>query len=165
MISDKGDKKHIRAALILEIIGRPPEHLTETLQGIIKQIGEEKGVEIADQKINEPIPMKEQKDFYTTFAEVEIEVEDMLYLAVVMFKYMPAHIEVISPELIALTNNGWNDIFNELARRLHSYDEIAGVLDMEKRILENKLREVLGQGAETAKEEIKEKKPKKIKKK
>lgn len=146
MISNKEDKKCIRAALILEIIGRPPEHLTETLQNIIKQIGDEKGVEVVEKKIKEPILMKEQKDFYTSFAEIEVEIEDILYLAVLMFKYMPANVEVISPEVIALTNNGWNDIFNELTRRLHSYDEVARVLGIEKQILENKLREVLGQG-------------------
>src|SRR3972149_5024485 len=144
MISDKS-KEGIRAAMILEAIGRPPEHLTETLKGLVKQINEEKGVEVAESKVNEPVLMKDQKDFYTSFAEVEVEVEDVLYLAVLMFKYMPAHIEIISPELITLTNNGWNDVFNELVRRLHAYDEVAGVLQMEKQILENKLREVLGQ--------------------
>ncbi len=56
---------------------------------------------------------------------------------------MPAHIEIIHPELIALTNNGWNDILNELTRRLHGYDEIARVIQVEKGILEKRLRDVL----------------------
>jgi len=47
------------------------------------------------------------------------------------------------PELIALTNNGWNDVLNELTRRLHGYDEIARVLQIEKNVLEKKLREIL----------------------
>ena len=155
MMSNKDGKENIRAAMILEVIGRPPEHLVATLEDLMKQIRAEKGVDIVEQKINEPVPIKDQKDFYTTFAEVEVEVEDMLYLAVLMFKYMPAHIEVISPEIVPMTNNGWNDIFNELVRRLHSYDEVAGVLDMEKKILENKLREALGQQPEPIKKETK----------
>ena len=88
--------------------------------------------------------MKDQKEFYTSFAEVEVEVEEILYLAMLMFKYMPAHIEVVSPELITLTNNGWNEIFNELVRRLHSYDEVARVTQMEKDILEKKLKDLMG---------------------
>ena len=164
MISDKS-KESIRAAMILEAIGRPPEHLTETLKGLVKQINEEKGVEVAESKVNEPVLMKDQKDFYTSFAEVEVEVEDVLYLAVLMFKYMPAHIEIISPELITLTNNGWNDVFNELVRRLHAYDEVAGVLQMEKQILENKLREVLGQKSEAVKQGIKNEVEPEVKKK
>ena len=88
-----------------------------------------------------PILMKDQKDFYTSFAEIEVEVERILELVILMFKYMPAHIEIIYPETIALQNNDWNDILNELTRRLHGYDEIARVVQTEKEILEKKLRD------------------------
>jgi hypothetical protein len=138
------ETKGIVASLIIEIIGKPKEHLVETLEKIIGEIEKENGVVVVSKKVNEPILMKDQKDFYTSFAEIEVEVEEILYLAVLMFKYMPAHMEIISPELIALTNNGWGDIFNEILRRLHGYDEVARVIQTEKNILEKKLREVLG---------------------
>ena len=137
------ETKGINVVLIFEVIGRPPEHLTETLNGIIKKIGEEKGVEVRNQKVNEPVLMKEQKDFYTSFAEVEVEVEQIMYLAMLMFKYMPAHIEIVSPEMISLTNNGWGEILSELTRRLHGYDEVARVIQTEKTILERKLKELM----------------------
>ena len=35
-----------------------------------------------------------------------------------------------------------NEVFNEIVRRLHSYDEIARILEVEKNILEKKLREI-----------------------
>lgn len=137
------ETKGITAVFVLEAIGRPPEHLNETLNNLAEQINKEKGVKVLSKKLNEPILMKDEKEFYTTFIEIEVEVEEIIGLAILMFKYMPAHIEIISPELIALTNNGWNDIFNELTRRLHGYDEVARILQVEKGILEKKLREVL----------------------
>ena len=88
------ETKRINAILVFDIIGKPPEHLTETLNDIIKKIGEEKGVSVKETKVNEPVFMKDQKEFYTSFAEVEIEVEEILYLAMLMFKYMPAHVEI-----------------------------------------------------------------------
>ena len=118
--------------MILDVIGRPPEHLIESLKKIIEEIDKEKGVDVKSKEIKKPTLMKDQKEFYTTFAEIEVDVEELLYLVILLFKYMPAHIEIISPELIALTNNGWNDILNELARRLHGYDEIARIMQMEK---------------------------------
>ena len=162
MSSNKEDekKKGILATIILEIIGRPPEHLVETLQDIIKRIDEEKGVEVLNKKINEPVLMKDSKEFYTTFAEVELEVEDILHLAIIMFKYMPAHIEVIEPELIALTNNGWTDILSELTRRLHSYEEVARVIRIENVKMKKKLQEVLNENKEQEKEPLKENKEK-----
>ena len=144
------ETKGIRAILVLEIIGKPAEHLTLTLEDLIKQIDEEKGVRVVEKKINPPIIIKDKKTgkdneqgFYTSFAEVEVEVEEILLLAILMFKYMPAHIEIIEPELIVLTNSGWNDILNELTRRLHGYDEVARIMQIEKDILEKKLKSVL----------------------
>lgn len=148
--SNKDDekKKVIRSTIILEIIGRPAEHLVKTLEDIIKRIGEEQGVDVVEKKINEPVKMKDNKDFYTTFAEVELEVEDILYLAIIMFKYMPAHIEVVEPELIALTNNGWTDILSELTRRLHRYEEVARIIKIQNTKMQEKLKELINENKE-----------------
>lgn len=135
--------KDISVKMIIEIAGKPPEHLVETLEKMIEKIGEEKGVSVEEKNIHEPVIMKDQKDFYTSFAEVEVKIEDISILSVLTLKYMPAHVEIIEPELIAFTNNGWNDIFNEFLRRLHHYDEVARTIQTEKMILENKLKSLL----------------------
>lgn len=131
----------IKSAMIFEIIGKPAEHLVKTLEDIIKKIDEEKGVEVMNKKIAEPVLMKDSKDFYVTHAEIEIEVEEIIIIALLMFKYMPANVEIISPESIKLSNTSWSEIFTELTRRLHSYDEVARVLQMQKAELEKKLKE------------------------
>lgn len=145
-------ESEVKAELIVEVLGKPPEHLIETLKKIIERIGEEKGVKILKNKISEPQALKDNPEFYTTFAEIEVEVEEILYLVMLMFKYMPAHIEIIYPEKIVSTNNGWNEILNEIARRLHGYDEIARVLQIEKGVLEKRLRELLPKKIEGKKE-------------
>ncbi len=157
--------------LILDIIGRPPRHLIESLEKITEEMGKEKGVKIISKNIKEPVVMKDNKEFYTTFAEIEVEVEDILYLAILMFKYMPAHIEVISPENIPLSNNGWSDILSELARRLHAYDEVARIMQIQYQGLLQKAQE-LGLKIspqkipqEAPQEESKPEKPKKAAKK
>ena len=165
------ETKKIKAIMIIEIIGRPVEYLTEKLNEILSQIGSEKGVIVVSKKINEPILMKDQKDFYTSFAELEIETEQILHIAALMFKYMPAHIEIIEPENVPLDNSGWNEILNELIRKLHGYDEVARILQMERDILERKLKGLIFEKEKDSKEkeqniEVKEnKKQKKIKKK
>jgi len=138
------DKEKISAVMILDIIGRPPEHLVESLEMIIKEMDKEQGVIVKSKQIKEPTLMKDQKDFYTTFAEIEVEVDEILYLFILMFKYMPAHIEIISPELIALPNHGFSEILNELTGRLHGYDEIARIMQIEKQILLKKIQELGG---------------------
>lgn len=135
-------EKKIRAMMILEVLGRPQEFLTETLNNMIKQIDGEKGIKLVEKKINPPVLMKNQKDFYTSFAEIEVEAENMLYVAILVFKYMPAHVEIVSPQNVSMTNADFDDILNELTRRLHGYEEIARMMQAEKIILENKLRAI-----------------------
>jgi len=150
MSLNEQETRGVRAVMIVEVLGKPPEHLIETLEGIIKQIDEEKGVSVKSKKINEPNVMKDKNDFFTTFAEVEVEVEEVMDLALLTLKYMPAHVEIIYPELIAVSNNAWGDILTEMVRRLHGYDEIARIMQAEKNILEKKLREVLPEKKQSA---------------
>ena len=143
----------IKAIMILEILGRPPEHLKSSLEDHINKMNSEKGVEVTNKKIHEPTQAKENEKFYTTFAEVEVEVNSISLLTSLMFKYMPANVEVVEPETIALTNNGWGEILSEITRKLHGYDEVARMLQNEKNILEKKLKELKGQGKEQNQEQ------------
>lgn len=152
------ERKKVEAILVLEVLGRPPEYLKEALNNFIKTMGEEKGVKIKNSKINEPVEMKSQKDFYTSFAEIEVEVEEIVYLEILIFKYMPAHVEIVSPQNLTLSNSGFNDLFNELTRRLHGYEEITRMLQTEKKILENQLKTIVGDENKEAKEDKKEEK-------
>src|SRR3989339_630700 len=130
----------IRVMMIIEVLGRPPEHLIETLNNLIEKINSEKGVKVVDKKISEPNPLQNQENLFTAFAELEVEVEEVLLITMLMFKYMPAHIDVLYPEDLQLTNHELNDILNELTRRLHGYDEVARIIQSEKAILEIKLK-------------------------
>jgi hypothetical protein len=53
----------------------------------------------------------------------------------IMFRYMPAHIELIEPEKMQLETSDWNSILNNLAMKLHRYDELTKILSIEKQIL------------------------------
>jgi hypothetical protein len=138
---DEKEKK-IRAHLIFEVIGKPKEHLVKALEQILEKLEQEKGVEIENKKVNEPVEMKNQEEFFSDFAEAEILVEDITTLNALMFKYMPAHVEIISPELIALQNNGWNEIFNDMLRKIHGYDEVTRVLQVKAAQMQKKINEL-----------------------
>ncbi|MBU1252462.1 MAG: hypothetical protein KJ905_02580 [Nanoarchaeota archaeon] len=139
------DEIKINAVLILDIIGKPKEYLLESLEKHIANLDKEKGVVVKLKKIREPELMGNQEVFYTTFAEVEIEVDEILTLVGLMFKYMPAHVEIISPEMMGITNNVFNETLNELVRRLHGYDELARVMQTEKQVLIKKIKELDGE--------------------
>lgn len=142
MSLDEIPKQKITAVMIIEVMGRPKEHIIETINGMVEQIGAEPNVKVTEKTVHEAVEVEKQKDLFTTYAEVEVEVEDPLMLPALMFKYMPSHIDVIEPENLKINNRVYSDILSEIVRRLHRYDEIARVLQVEKNILEKQIRKL-----------------------
>ena len=142
------ESKKIGVVFILEAIGKPPEHLKEVLANLAKRIGDEKTVKLIESKVNEPVLMKDQKTLHTSFAEIEMEVEGLMNLIILIFKYMPAHIEITYPEKVSFANDEMNTVLNELTRRMHGYDQVARVIQAEKYALEKKLKSLLEEKGE-----------------
>lgn len=129
---------------MMEVLGKPPEHLKKTLENISEKLNQEKEVEVKEKEIHEAKELEKKKGFYTCFSEVEFETDSIVRVVGLMFKYMPAHIEIISPEKISLNNNDFTMLFNELARRLHAYDEVARVAQAQRNQLAKKLQNIMG---------------------
>ena len=132
----------LQANIILEILGRPKENVLSALQGLIAKLGNEQGVKIIDQIIHPVIKVKDSKDLFTSFAELNLELDSMDNYFGILFAYMPSNIELVSPEQINLRNDEFNILANKLAARLHDYDAIAKRMIAERNILVNKLQEV-----------------------
>ncbi len=134
--------KTIQATLVLEILGRPAEHLTKALTDLVSKLGSEKGIKIIDKIIHEPVLVKDSKDVYTSFAEVTLELESLVNYFGIIFAYMPAHIEIISPAEFKLTNAQLTELGNKLLARLHDYDAITKRIIVERNFLVDKLKQV-----------------------
>jgi hypothetical protein len=146
-----GDKK-IKALIVIEMLGRPVEHLTEVMNKFIDKIKEEKGVSIANKNIHKPKIVEKDKEnekqtatgeLFTMFSEIELETEHIMDLIRVIFKYMPSHVEIISPEDFSMSNTDFNSILNEIIAMLHNYDSVAKGAIMKNQVLENQLNILL----------------------
>lgn len=132
----------VQVTMILEILGRPKENVLKALQTLIERIASEKGAVIIEQTIHEPLPVKDSKDLFTSFSELTLELDSLSLFFGVMFAYMPANIELITPEKFTLTNSELSQLGNKLLQRLHDYDAIAKKMIYERDIFANKLKEV-----------------------
>ena len=132
----------LRASIIIEILGRPPEHVKEALNTLITKLGTEKGVKLLDKTYHEPIPVESSKDLFTAFAEVMLELDNLTDFFSVIFAYMPSNIDFIQPEKLVLTNIELNELANKITARLHEYDAITKNSLVEREIIAKKLYEV-----------------------
>jgi hypothetical protein len=132
----------IRAAMIIEILGKPKDYVKESLVQLVEKLGTEKGVKVTNKTIHEPTEVKDSKELFTTFAEVEVEFDAIENYFGILFAYMPAHIEIIQPEKILLTNIHLNEIGNILMQRLHNYDSVVKKILTEREIMMQQLRKI-----------------------
>lgn len=130
----------IRSIVILELLGKPEDYVRESVEALVKKASEEKGIKIETSKIADL--KKLDNGLFSTFAEIEMTAESILDLIDFMFRYMPAHVEVIEPANISFESFDLNSILNSLIIKLHRYDELTKVLSIEKGILVKQITEL-----------------------
>jgi hypothetical protein len=89
-----------------------------------------------------PNEIQVKQELYTTFAEIEVSAEKITDIVMLVFKYLPSHLEIISPENFDLKNSDFNMILNETITRLHNYDSIAKTALMHNQMLAKKFLEL-----------------------
>jgi len=110
---------HIRS--IIEVMGKPKEHVDETLLNLLKKLSEEKAINIIKYDIEEAIGI-EESSLFSTFAEVEFvskSINDVMNYAV---DYTPSSIEVIEPASMTVQANFISNLMTELVGRIHTID-------------------------------------------
>ena len=132
----------LMANLVLEILGRPKEHVTEALSELVNKLGTEKGIKIIEKKLHDPISVKDSNELFTTFAHVLVELDSLENYFGIMFAYMPSNFEIINPEKMMLSNVNLNELAGKLIERLHNYDAITKKAIIDNEILAKKLHEV-----------------------
>lgn len=133
-------KEKITAILIIEVAGRPPEYLKNSLEIHVDKFKSLKGVELLNSRIHEPKLLEEQKDIYTMFAEVEINTETLGRLIEVIFEFMPSSVTVVEPADLVLDTQEASMVLNDLAGRLHKYDDLAKIAKFHIKDLSERLQ-------------------------
>ena len=111
--------------MIVEMAGKPPEHVKDTLEkhvGVLRKI---KDIKVHDIVVSEPKEIEKVEGAFTCFAEVDFEIESFGRLCDTVFDFMPSSIEVIEPGKINLPCNEATSLLNIIAGRMHKYDEAA----------------------------------------
>ncbi len=129
----------ITTKFILEILGRPAEHLTVSLNELIDKMGSEKGISVISKEVHKPKAVEKTNNLWTAFADIELEFETLQHFFNAVIMYMPAHVEIVNPDSVKLNAFELNELSNFVVSRLHNYDAVAKKLMGEREILISKL--------------------------
>lgn len=124
---------------IIEILGIPKEHVEETLQKVLTELGNRKGVTILSKEIAET---KQLEKFFSTYVDVELKLADMDKLIDLCFDFLPSSIEILEPERINLESYKLAGFMNDLLAKLHQHSMIIRNLHAENLLMKEQLKKI-----------------------
>lgn len=142
MLEDEkqGERAHIRCRTIIEVLGKPKEHVEDSIKQYVDHIKQDSELVVLNEDYSE---VKEQGKLWSKFVELDLVIKGTSKLISFCFEYMPSSLEVIKPERFALTNAELSNFLNDLQARLHNVDMIVKQLKAESDFLKHNMNAVL----------------------
>jgi len=139
-IEKQGQHAHIRCRVIIEVLGKPKEHVEDALKQYIEHIKEDSELVILDEDYSEP---KEQENLWSKFVELDLVIKGTKKLISFCFEYMPSSVEVVKPEHLIMSNPELSNFVNDLQARLHGVDMTVKELKAENDFLKHNLNAII----------------------
>jgi len=130
----------VRAIMIVEMAGKPAQHVKEVLANHIAVLDKVNDLRVHTIKISEPKEIENSNGLFTCFAEADFESDNFARLSETMFDFMPSSVEIIEPARVNLEAAHATDLLNNISGRMHRYDEIAKIAQFRIKQLEEELR-------------------------
>jgi hypothetical protein len=119
---------------LMEVLGKPKEHVKESLEKYISQLKSSDKYTILNEEYAE-VEKREDSDLWATFVELELKTNSMEDLIMFCFEYMPSSIEILQPAEFKLADQDVSHLLSNLQGRLHQIDMVAKQLKLENDIL------------------------------
>ena len=136
--SDKS--AHIRFRTVIEVLGKPKEHIEEAIKDYVRNIKEDRDLVV----INEHFSETAEKDkFWLQFVELEVIAKGLPKLINFCFEYMPSSIEILKPNSFTMANSELSGFLNDLQSRLHNVDMVIKQLRSENKFIKRNMNTLL----------------------
>ncbi len=139
-IKGKINEGKILTRIIIEIVGKPKEHIEKALKVVVEKIKEEKDIELVEEKT---FDAEKQEEMFNTFAELGILFNNMQALIEFCFDFMPSSIEILDPEKLSFDSNKFAGLINDLLAKLHQMNLKLVQINAEKRALKQNMLNML----------------------
>ena len=138
---NEGAHAHIRCRAIIEVLGKPKEHVEEAIKEYVNHIKEDTDLVALKEDFSD---IREQGNLWSKFVELDIVIKGTAKLIGFCFQYMPSSLEVIKPEHLIFSNTELSNFLNDLQARLHSVDMVVKQQKTENEFLKLNLNKIIG---------------------
>jgi hypothetical protein len=140
----------IHVLVTFQIVGKPAKHVDESLKAFLEAIKKDERIYWLEQHVDKAQKTEDSKDneeFFSAFAEVDLLVQNLETLNWLCVNYMPATVEVIEPhdfELSGLDVQNWvGDVLARLHQISAAYKQQTAEVDFLKSNFNTLMRNVI----------------------
>ncbi|MAF51129.1 MAG: hypothetical protein CMH64_03485 [Nanoarchaeota archaeon] len=126
----------IQIKAIIEILGKPKEHVESTMEKVLSELKNQKNLTIINQEIAET---KELEKFFSTFVDLELKLDSLDNLIDFCFDFLPSSIEIVEPEKLDLNSEAMAEYMNDLLAKLHQQSMLIRNLHAENTLMKKQL--------------------------
>jgi hypothetical protein len=118
---------------ILEIVGKPKEHIEQTMDMYIDKIKKDRNLKIIS--IDKPEAESHEKDLFSVIAELEIKAKTAGDLMLFCYEYMPGSVEILEPGELIYKAHEFTGFINDIQSKLHKVDMLVKNLSAENQVI------------------------------
>ncbi|MFT4311610.1 MAG: hypothetical protein ACMXYF_00075 [Candidatus Woesearchaeota archaeon] len=116
------EEGYIHFSTIVEIMGKPKEHIEQTAQKIVEKLNEDSRFMVLQAGVSEAELVEDSKTMYSLFIDFEMLAQDMSRLYDFIFAYMPSSVEILEPQTLTFNTSQATGILNDINSRIHDMD-------------------------------------------
>ena len=135
-------EKDILFRAIIEVLGKPKEHIEKSLKEYLDNLKNNKNYKVISQEIAE-VKKQEGQELWVVFAELEVKTNQVDSLISFCFDYMPSVIEILEPRKLSLSDLEISQFLNDLQGKLHHVDMVAKQVKLENDYLKKNMGSLL----------------------
>ena len=122
----------IKIRTIIEVLGKPKEHVETSIKAYIDNMREDKDLSILKEDYSD---ITEKDKLWLSYVELEIVIKGLPKLFHFCFEYMPSSIEILKPESFTFSEREMTGYMNDLQARLHTVDMVVKNLKSENQFV------------------------------
>ncbi|MDD5086480.1 MAG: hypothetical protein PHV16_01880 [Candidatus Nanoarchaeia archaeon] len=134
------DEGKILVRAIVEIVGKPKEHVENSLKVVVEKIKEGKDLKIIDEKIFDAEPYEKM---FSAFVELELLLNNIDSLIGFCFDYMPSSLEIVEPEKMKFNSNELAAVLNDMVGKLQNINVRATQNNIEQQSIKKSMFNLL----------------------
>lgn len=119
-IKEKIYEGGVHFRVILEMVGKPKEHVEKTFKEYLEQLKQNEHISVISEDYNEPEEV--EGDMFSSFSELELVTDGLANVVWFCFDYMPSSVEIYEPSELKYKAQDFTDFLNDLQARLHHID-------------------------------------------